>query len=129
MVAIPKEVTDIMGGAVKVLVTVSAAGQPHAIVCGSILATGPDKVAVGEVLMKRAKENLANGKASILVSAGPQSFELVLANPKRYDAGPLFDNMKAGLAAHNLPCFAAWEFDVVEVWNESAGPGAGTKMA
>lgn len=130
MVAIPKEVTDIMGEAVKVLVTASASGQPHAIVCGSILAIGPDKVAVGEVLMKRAKENLAaNGKVAMLITAGPKSYELVLANGQRSTEGPLFDNMKAGLAAHNLPCFAAWAFDVVEVWNESAGPGAGSKIA
>jgi hypothetical protein len=36
--------------------------------------------------------------------------------------------MKAKMAQLNLPCFAVWTFDVVEVWDESAGPSAGTKI-
>jgi uncharacterized protein len=130
MVAIPKEVIDIAPEAVKVLETVSEGGQPHAIICGSIMVIGESKVAVGEVLMKRAKANiLANGKASMLISAVPKSYELVLENAKREDSGPLFDKMKAGLAEHKLPCFAVWTFDVKEVWDEGAGPAAGTKIA
>lgn len=132
MVAIPKDVSDLLAdqASVKALVTVSAAGQPHAIVCGSIF-VGPDgKVGVGEILMKRAKENLAaNGKAAISVTAGPKSFELVLANPKRDDSGPVFDMLKAKMAELKLPCFAVWTFDVCEIWDESAGPTAGTKIA
>ena len=132
MVAIPKDVVDIMTaqGAVKTLVTVSAAGQPHAIVAGSIFPTPDGKVIVGEVLMKRSKANLeANGKAAMLITAGPKSFELVLANPARLDSGPVFDNMKAKLAEMKLPCFGVWAFDVCEVWDEGAGPNAGTKIA
>ena len=132
MVAVPKEVADLLAdkASVKVLVTASKAGQPHAIVCGSIF-LGPDgKVGVGEILMKRAKQNLADcGKAAISVTAGPKSYELVLANPARADSGPVFENLKAALAAMNLPCFAVWTFDVCEVWDESAGPTAGTKIA
>ncbi len=130
MVAIPKEVVDIAPNAIKVLETVSECGQPHAIVCGSIMVIGESKVAVGEVLMKRAKANiLANGKASMLISAVPKSYELVLENAKREDSGPLFDQMKVGLAEHKLPCFGVWTFDVKEVWDEGAGPAAGTKIA
>jgi hypothetical protein len=132
MVAVPKEVADLLAdkASVKVLVTASKAGQPHAIVCGSIF-LGPDgKVGVGEILMKRAKQNLADcGKAAISVTAGPKSYELVLANPARADSGPVFENLKAAMAAMNLPCFAVWTFDVCEVWDESAGPTAGTKIA
>jgi len=133
MVAIPKETADLLAdkASTKVLVTVSDAGQPHAIVCGSIF-VGPDgaTVGVGEILMKRAKANLAaTGKAAISVTAGPKSFELVLKNPKRADSGPVFENLKAAMAAMNLPCFAVWTFDVCEVWDESAGPTAGTKIA
>jgi len=132
MVAVPKEVADLLAdkASVKVLVTASKEGQPHAIVCGSIF-LGPDgKVGVGEILMKRAKQNLADsGKAAISVTAGPKSYELVLKNPARADSGPVFENLKAAMAALNLPCFAVWTFDVCEVWDESAGPTAGTKIA
>ncbi len=132
MVAVPKEVADILNAqdSIKTLVTVSPAGQPHAIVCGSIF-LGPDgKVGVGEILMKRAKANLAdNGKAAISVTKGMASYELVLANPARADNGPVYENLKAAMAKANLPCFAVWTFDVCEVWDESAGPNAGNKIA
>lgn len=132
MVAVPKEVADLIAdkASVKVLVTASKTGRPHAIVCGSIF-LGPDgKAGVGEILMKRAKQNLAeNGKAAISVTAGPKAYELVLSNPQRADSGPVFENLKAAMAALNLPCFAVWTFDICEVWDESAGPTAGTKIA
>lgn len=132
MVAVPKEILDIAAdkAATKVLVTVSSAGQPHAIVCGSISVTEDGKACVGEILMKRAKANLlATGKAALSITLGPKSYELVLANPVRADSGPAFEGLKAAMAGLGLPCFALWSFDVVEIWNESAGPAAGSKMA
>ncbi|MBE6523039.1 MAG: hypothetical protein E7Z62_07970 [Thermoplasmata archaeon] len=131
MVALPKEVIDLINAkeATKLLVTVSSEGQPHAIVCGSIFATPDGKAGVGEILMKRASKNLKDtGKAALSVAAGPKAYELILKNPARADSGPVFDDMKAKMAALNLPCFAVWTFDVAEVWDESAGPSAGTKV-
>lgn len=132
MVAVPKEIIDIAAEktTTKLLVTSAADGQPHAIVCGSISITADGKASVGEILMKRAKANLAgNGKAALTIAAGPKAYELVLANAKREDSGPAFEGLKAAMAGLGLPCFAMWTFDVVEVWNESAGPAAGSKMA
>ena len=131
MVALPKEVIDLINTkeATKLLVTVSSEGQPHAIVCGSIFATPDGKAGVGEILMKRASKNLKDtGKAALSVAAGPKAYELILKNPARADSGPVFDDMKAKMASLNLPCFAVWTFDVAEVWDESAGPSAGTKV-
>ena len=132
MVAVPKEIIDIAGdkAAVKLLVTASPEGQPHAIVCGSIFVTPDGKAGVGEVLMKRASAYLkANGKASLSICAGPKAFELILKNAVRSDSGPAFEDMKAKLASLNLPCFALWTFEVAEIWDESAGPNAGKKIA
>ncbi len=131
MVALPKEVIDLINTkeATKLLVTVSSEGQPHAIVCGSIFATPDGKAGVGEILMKRASKNLKDtGKAALSVASGPKAYELILKNPARADSGPVFDDMKAKMASLNLPCFAVWTFDVAEVWDESAGPSAGTKI-
>ena len=131
MVAVPSNIIDLLNQkeTTKVLVTVSSEGQPHAIVCGSIFATPDGKAGVGEILMKRASKNLKEtGKAALSITAGPKSFELVLSNPARADSGPLFEDMKAKMAALNLPCFAVWTFDVKEVWDESAGPSAGSKI-
>ena len=131
MVAVPKEVIELANGAntVKVLVTSTKDGQPHAIVCGSIFVTPEGKAGVGEILMKRAKQNLAdNKKAALTIVAGPKSYELVLANPVRADSGEVFEGMKVKMAELKLPCFAVWTFDVKEIWDESAGPTAGTKV-
>ena len=131
MVAIPSEIIDLMNAkeTTKILVTSSAEGQPHAIVCGSIFATPEGVAGVGEVLMKRASKNLKDtGKAALTVCAGPKSFELILKNPARAVSGPVFEDMKAKLASLNLPCFAVWTFEVAEIYDESAGPNAGKKI-
>ena len=131
MVSVPAEIIELMNAkeTTKILVTASSDGQPHAIVCGSIFATPDGKAGVAEILMKRAAKNLKDtGKAALSIAAGPKAYELVLSNPSRADSGPMFDGMKAKLAEMNLPCFAVWSFDVVEVWNESAGPDAGKKI-
>lgn len=115
---------------VKTLVTASVDGMPHAIVCGSIIAPAADKVVVGEVLMKRASANLqANPKAAILVAAGMESYEIVLANPVRIAEGPMLDQMNAELAKIHLQARALWAFDVAEVYDEGATPAAGSKIA
>lgn len=132
MAGIPTEIIDLVNAkeATKLLVTASSEGQPHAIVCGSIFVTPDGKAGVGEILMKRAAKNLKDtGKAALSVSAGPKAYELILKNPARADSGPVFEDMKAKMAQAKLPCFAVWTFDVAEIWDESAGPAAGTKIA
>jgi hypothetical protein len=131
MVAVPSEIIELMNAkeTTKVLVTASSDGQPHAIVCGSIFATPDGKAGVGEILMKRAAKNLKDtGKAALTICAGPKAYELVLKNPVRADSGPIFEDMKAKMAAMNLPCFAVWTFEVCAVYDEGAGPNAGTKI-
>ena len=131
MVAIPADVIELLNAkeTTKILVTAASDGQPHAIVCGSIFATPDGKAGVGEILMKRAAKNLKDtGKAALSIACGPKAYELVLKNPVRSDSGPIFDDMKAKMAAANLPCFAVWTFDVAEVWDEGAGPNAGSKI-
>ncbi len=132
MVCIPEEVLKAMGEptTVKALVTSDSAGQPHAIVCGSIVAPSPDKVVVGEVLMKKSSKNLgATKKAAILVSAGMAAYEIVLANPVRITEGPGLEQMNKELAAIHLHAGALWMFDVAEVYDQGASPKAGTKLA
>ena len=130
MTDIPENVMAVMKDSTKVLVTASANGQPHAIVCGSIMAPAKDKVIVGEILMKRAAENLkANGKAAILLCAGKASYEIALKNPVRMDDGDMLAKMNEGLAKVGLKANALWAFDVCAVFDESAGPNAGKKIA
>ena len=85
---------------------------------------------VGEVLMKRSAEYMAeNGKAAFMITAGPKAYEIQVENPVRYDSGEALAAMNEGLAAVNLHAKALWMFDVVAVYDEGAGPNAGTKIA
>ena len=130
MTEIPENVLAKFKDSTKVLVTASAKGQPHAIVCGSIMAPSADKVIVGEILMKRAAENLKNNpRAAILLAAGQDSYEIALRNPVRLDVGDMLAKMNENLAKVHLKANALWAFDVCAVFDESAGPNAGKKLA
>lgn len=132
MVNIPEEVLKAMSEqtTVKALVTADSSGQPHAIVCGSIIAPAPDKVIVGEILMKKSSKNLdANKKGAILVSSGMTAYEIIVTNPVRIAEGPALDQMNEKLAAIHLKANALWMFDVAAVYDQSASPKAGTQLA
>lgn len=132
MVAIPKEILDIMNdkGTTKVLVTANAAGQPHAIVCGSFGTIGDDVITVGEILMKRSAEYMAeNKKVAILVSAGPKAYEMQGTVLGREEKGSDVDGLNKVLAGANMKARAMWKFKVTAVYDEGVGPNAGKKIA
>lgn len=114
----------------KVLVSASADGQPHAIVCGSIFVIDDNTLAVGEVLMKKTKINMdANAKVALEAISGPTAYEVVAKVAGRQDSGPVLDALNQNLAKVNLKASAVWLFAVEEVYDESAGPNAGKKLA
>ncbi|MGI5964870.1 MAG: pyridoxamine 5'-phosphate oxidase family protein [Candidatus Methanomethylophilaceae archaeon] len=132
MVAIPKEVLELMNGkeTSKVLVTANASGQPHAIVCGSFGTIGNDVITVGEILMKRSAEYMAeNKKVAILVAAGPKAYEMQATVIGREDSGADLDGLNKALAAANLKANAIWKFKVTAVYDEGVGPNSGKKIA
>jgi len=131
MVAIPEKVIALINdpASVKTLVTASADGRPHAIVCGTIISPAPDMMAVGQVLMKRAVKNLnANKKASFLITKGMESYEVNVRFKEPVTAGPLYDAMKAQCDAMKLPLAAVLTFEVCCVTDEGAGPNAGKQL-
>ncbi len=132
MVAIPAEVLAKMNEqtTVKALVTADKSGQPHAIICGSIVSPQPDKMIVGEILMHKSAANLAeNPKAAFLIGAGMEAWTIDVENPVRIAEGPVLEGMNANLAAIGLQAAAVWMFDVAAVYNQGASPAAGTKIA
>ena len=132
MADIPANVIEKMGteGTVKTLVTASADGQPHAIVCGSIISPEPSKMIVGEILMHKSAQNLAeNPKAAFMIAAGMEAWEIDVKNPVRIAEGPALDQMNAQLEAIHLHANALWMFDVDAVYDQGANPNAGKKIA
>ena len=132
MVKIPENVLAALADpkAVKVLTSVNAKGQPHSIVCGSINAPAPNKLIVAEILMKTTSANLKkNDRASILVLVGMASYQINVKVKARITEGPLFDGMNKHLAAMKLRASAVWTFMPTAVFDQSANPNAGTKLA
>ncbi|OPX63032.1 MAG: hypothetical protein A4E29_00439 [Methanomassiliicoccales archaeon PtaB.Bin134] len=135
MVAIPEEVLKVLNddASVRVLATKSKSGDVHAIQVGSLKAPAPDTIIVGAILMKRTGKNLEAMKekgelVSILAGSKTTSYE-VRAKVKDYvTSGPIFDQMNAALEKMGLKAAGVWVLGVQEVWNQSAGYSAGSKM-
>lgn len=132
MVAIPEKVMDLLAdkASVKSLITICAGNRPHAIVAGTIMPLGSETMVIGEVLMKRSSNNLKqNPKAAFLVTKGTESYEIQVTAKDRMTSGAIVDKMNAVLEPMHMHAGAVWTFDVVSVYDESAGPNAGQKLA
>jgi len=106
---IPKNVMDLFNSpeATKVLTSVSANGIPHS-----------------------TSANLeSNPKVAAIAVKGMESFQIVGTVMARQTEGELFDNVNAKLAEMNMACSAVWMFTPEDIYDESAGPNAGTKLA
>jgi hypothetical protein len=129
---IPKNVMDLFNSpeATKVLTSVSANGIPHSIVVGSVMAPSEDFFCAAEIMMKTTSANLeSNPKVAAIAVKGMESFQIVGTVMARQTEGELFDNVNAKLAEMNMACSAVWMFTPEDIYDESAGPNAGTKLA
>lgn len=132
MVSIPSNVLDLMKrpDTGKILVTASKEGQPHAIVCGSFFALDDSTIGVGEVLMATSKKYMSeNSKVEILVTSGMEAYGINATVDKRITEGPVLVGLNEKLDKVHLHANAVWTFKANAVFNESAGPGAGKKIA
>ncbi|HOO03689.1 MAG TPA: hypothetical protein PLJ11_03105 [Methanomassiliicoccales archaeon] len=135
MVAIPDEVLKVLNddASVRVIATKSKEGDVHAIQVGSLKAPSPDTIIVGAILMKRTGKNLESMKergelVSILAGNQKASYEIRVKVKDKVTSGPMYDQMNASLQKMGLKANAVWVFEVKEVWNQTAGYSAGTKM-
>lgn len=132
MVSIPANVLELLAKpeTVKALITASDKGVPHAIVAGSIMSPAPDTMVYGEILSKTTAKNLSmNKKVEFLIVSGKESYGIHCTVKARLDHGPEVDAMNAKLAAIKLKAAAMWVFTVDSVYDQSASPKAGTKLA
>lgn len=113
----------------KVLTTVSPAGEPHAIVCGSLDIIEPDTIVVGETFMYRTSKYLSNDpRVEFLIWKGKSAYSIKAIAKGRYEEGPVFDKMSAALDRFNMTTVAVWTFEALEVWDESASETSGERV-
>jgi len=132
MATIPKNVMDLLAApdAVKVVATASAEGKPHVIVAGTIGALDEKTMMVGKVLTKTSSDNIkATKKAAFLVTKGMESYSINARLKDTQSSGPVLDAINKKLEAMHLVVSELYLFDVCSVYNQSAGPDAGEKVA
>lgn len=132
----PNEVLTLLNSheATKILATQAPDGGVHAVQLGSIMAPDARTIAFGAILMKHSGENLEKMKgdgalASVLVVKGKESYQVRGKVKDAHTSGPLFDKMNEELAKLKMSARCVWTIEPVEVWDQSASPKAGTKIA
>jgi hypothetical protein len=136
MVKIPDEVFKAINNQEnpKILATVDANGDPHAIQAGSIRAPSNEMMIAAAIFMRRTAKNLEAMKkddktAAFLVLDGVKSYEVRCKVGDFITSGPLFDMMNEVIKQRGRTLQGVWTFIPVEVFNQSPGAEAGTKMA
>lgn len=113
----------------KVVSTVSADGEIHSIVAGSIMVVDDNTMAVAEVFMNTTSANLqANNSVAILAAKGMESYLVTGKAVARVTDGPFYDAVAAKFAEMNMPIRGLWTFSVDKIYDESAGPNGGVQI-
>lgn len=129
---IPEQAVKLLNDpdASKVLTTISDDGVLHSIVVGSIMAPDEKTVCAAEVLMKTTAKNLETNKnIAVLTVKGMESYLVNATVVERQTEGPLFDKVAEQMKKAGLPMKALWIFEPTAVYDQSAGPNAGTKLS
>lgn len=136
LVALPEEVIKALNdpASVKVLATKSPDGVVHAIPVGSMMASDPNNIVVGVILMKKTHVNLENMKKKgespvVLVVTGNNAYQ-VHAMVKEYKtSGPVLDAMNEKLKSMNIKAIGVWFMEPGTIYDQTPGPNTGKKMA
>jgi hypothetical protein len=126
----------------KTIATVSSDGRVHTIYMGSMMALSPNQLAFAHLLMKRTHRNLDEMKkkgdlVSVSVTLEQASYEIMAKVGEYQTSGPVFDKMIEALTRlgvkekrdnSGMKVLGVWTLVPMEVWNESPGPKAGTRI-
>jgi len=113
----------------KVMSTVSVDGQPHSIVCGSLIVIDSETIVVGEVNMYTTCKNLeTNSKVEFLAWSGREAYGIQAEAVGRVTKGPVLEKMNQHLDKMNMVAKALWEFRVCSVYDEGVGDLSGTRI-
>ncbi|GAA0178394.1 hypothetical protein SH2C18_14600 [Clostridium sediminicola] len=113
----------------KVLTTVSSDGVPHSIVVGSIMAPNAETICAAEILMKKTAKNLESNKnIAVLAVKGMESYLVNATVVERQTEGDLFDTVAKELEKIGMAMSGLWIFKPTAIYDQSAGPNAGTQI-
>ena len=92
----------------------------------------PDEktICAAEILMNATAKNLAGNKnIAVLTVKGTESYLVNAVVVERQTDGELFKNIAEETQKAGMTTRGVWIFDPVAVYDQSAGPNAGTKLS
>jgi hypothetical protein len=144
MITLPNEVMSLVNDskASKTISTISTEGRRHTIYMSSLMAISANQLAFARILMKRTNQNLEEMKkrgdtVSVSVTLGRASYKIIAKVEIYQTSGPVYDKViealklsgvMEGLDKYGMKVQGVWALEPVEVWNESPGPVAGTRV-
>jgi hypothetical protein len=144
MITIPNEVVALINDpkSSKTISTSTKGGRIHTIYMGSMMAISSDHLAFAHILMKRTNQNLGEMKeggepVSVSITLGQASYEIIAKVESYQTSGPAYNRIveelersgvKEGLDRYGMKVHGVWVLEPIEVWNESPGPSAGTRV-
>ncbi len=116
-------------GAAKIISTISADGELHAIVAGTVVVFDEDTLAFAEVMMKKTSKNILDtGKIAILAEKGAESYLVNGKNPIRHTDDEIYSTLKEKFSFLQSPIDAVWTCEIDKIFNQGASPEAGTQL-
>jgi hypothetical protein len=129
---IPEKVMNVLSdeGSVKILSTISGDGKLHSVAAGSIMAMGEDRLFAAEIFMNTTSKNIQTNKnVAILIVKGMESYLINATALERETEGEFFEKMTKPMSEKGIPVKAVWTFELNEIFDQSANPNAGTRLA
>ncbi len=115
--------------AAKVISSISAEGELHSIVAGTVVVVDEDTLAFAEIFMNKTSQNLQNnGKIAILAEKGAESYLVNAINPTRHTEGEVMNEFAAKFGFLKLPIKAIWTCEIQKIFNQGGNPEAGTQL-
>jgi hypothetical protein len=126
----------------RTISTRSPDGRIHTIFMGSMIASSPDELMFAHILMKRTQMNLEDMKnrgdlVSVSVTLEQASYEIMATVGDYQTSGPNVDHMievlkqlgvMERLERYGMKVYGIWTLIPQEIWEQSPGPRAGTRM-
>ncbi len=115
--------------AAKIISTISAEGELHAIVAGTVVVLNEDTLAFAEVYMKKTAKNLSdNGKIAILAEKGMDSYLVNGKNLLRHTDDAIYTELSDKFAFLGRPILAIWTCEIDKIFNQGGNPEVGTQL-
>ena len=144
MITLPSEVMLLINDpkASKTISTISTERRRHTVFISSLMALSVNQLALAHILMKRTNQNLEDMKksgepVSVSVILGRVSYKIIAKVESYQTSGPIYDEVTEalklsgemdGLDKYGMKVHGVWALEPMEVWDESPGPSAGTRV-